>query len=346
MIQKRAVCRLGAILLTATLLASMCLPLGTSAEGAAEKTLLILGDSVATGYSLPDYNSSGNPKSQYSWATLLAEAYGAKQVNLAVDGDTTSDLLDVVQQAKNADVIASADVICISISGNNVLGVMSALFEGGTLSADAVEAVFAPVLQGIEADLELIFTELKAKNPDAKVLMQTLYAPYRYFTVPLVDGVTVADWLNGYIDLINARLKAKIEAYGFLCVDVAEAFKTKGQESWLYDSMTEGTFDQVLAAIAQADPHPTKDGHRGIYDAYVETAGDLLAAALGAETSESDKTTGSEETESTDGTSSSVTDKEDTKPTAGGLPWLLIPVAAVIAAGIGMILKNKHSKGV
>ena len=41
-----------------------------------------------------------------------------------------------------------------------------------------------------------------------------------------------------------------------------------------------------------------------------------------------------------------VTDKEDTKPTAGWLPWLLIPVAAVIAAGIGMILKNKHSKGV
>ena len=68
-------------------LSSSAMFVSTSDKG----TLLILGGSIATGHSLPDYDSSGNPKSEYSWATLLSKTYGAEQVNLEYeDGATVS----------------------------------------------------------------------------------------------------------------------------------------------------------------------------------------------------------------------------------------------------------------
>ncbi len=255
---------------------------GISAAAASDKgTLLVLGDSIATGHSLPDYNSSGNPKSQYSWATLLAKAYGAKQVNLAVDGNTTSDLLRVVQNAANRQAISQAKVICISIGGNNFLQMMGRLFaENEFFASDVVESTYVLMQAAAENDLDGIFTALKELNPDAKVLVQTMFEPYRYFTVPIAPGKTLADWMGDYVDRYNTVLKSKAESYGYTIVDVADAFQVKGQENWLYASMSEGTLDEAIKAISQANSHPTKEGHQGIFETYRSTADEILLAAF------------------------------------------------------------------
>ncbi len=255
---------------------------GVGASEAPEKgTLVILGDSIGTGHSLPDYNSSGNPKSQYSWATLLSEKYGAKQINFAVDGDTTSDLLAVVNNASKRRVIEKAKVICISIGGNNFLQLMGGLvLSGSVFDAEAVESAYIKMQEAAERDLDAIFAELKEINPDAKVLVQTLFEPYRYFEVQVTPDQTVAEWMGAFIDRYNAVLTAKAEAHGFTVVEVARKFETDGKENWVYASMNEGTLADVIAAFATANPHPTKDGHKGIFDAYCETAGEIFTAAF------------------------------------------------------------------
>lgn len=334
--------RFGVAWLTMALLVSACLSFGTSAQTATGRTLLILGDSIATGHSLSDYNSEGDPKSQYSWATLLAKAYNAKQVNLAVDGDTTIDLLAVVEQKANAGVIASADAICISIGGNNFLQLMGELFRENTLfSVDAVEAAVAPMLQAASADLDRIFTVLKEKNSTAPILVQTLFEPFRYVTVPVADGITVADWMGGYIERYNTLLKAKAAEHGVLCVDVYEAFRTQGQKSWVYISLESGTLTEALNVLPQANPHPTKDGHRGIYDAYVETAGERLAAALHAAEETVESTDEDILTSEREVTTSESTHEGGSAPAKAWLPWVAVPLAAVVAAGIGILLKKK-----
>lgn len=322
-----------------SLLCGLCVP-ATAAD--TPKTLLILGDSIATGHSLPDYRSDGNPKSQYSWATLLAKHYEAKQINLAVDGDTTTDLLAVIERADNRAAIASADAICISIGGNNFLRLMAELFRENTLfSTDAVEAAVTPMLHAAEADLDRIFTALKEKNPTAPILVQTLFEPFRYVTVPVAEGVTVADWMRGYIERYNTLLKAKAAEHGVLCVDVYEAFCTKGQESWVYVSLTSGTLAEALNTLANANPHPAKDGHRGIYDAYVEMAGEQLAAALNAVEETVESTDEDALTSESEVTTSETTHEGGSAPAQAWLPWVAVPLAAVVAVGIGILLKKK-----
>lgn len=322
-----------------SLFCGLCVP-ATAAD--TPKNLLILGDSIATGHSLPDYHSNGNPKSQYSWATLLAKHYEAKQVNLAVDGDTTTDLLAVIERAENRAAIASADAICISIGGNNFLHLMGELFQENTLfSIDAVEAAVAPMLQAASADLDRIFTVLKEKNSTAPILVQTLFEPFRYVTVPVAEGVTVADWMGGYIERYNILLKAKAAEHGVLCVDVYEAFRTQGQKSWVYISLESGTLTEALNVLPQANPHPTKDGHRGIYDAYVETAGERLAAALSAVEETVESTDEDILTSECEVTTSESTHEGGSAPAKAWLPWVAVPFAAAVAVGIGILFRKK-----
>ena len=252
-----------------------------SASDVEPKNLLILGDSIATGHSLPDYNSEGNPKSQYSWATLLAEEYGAQQINLAVDGDTTANLRDVVRNQANRAAIEQADVICISIGGNNFLQLMNRLSGEGTLfSLDVVEAEYAVMQDAAADDLDDIFDTLWIINPNARVLVQTLFEPYLYFTAPIFEGHSFADIMGSYVQRYNTMLAEKAGAYGFTVVDVANAFRTQSDETWVYATMKEGSFEDVVAAIAQANPHPTVAGHRGMFETYCREAGSVIESAF------------------------------------------------------------------
>ncbi|MBR4014548.1 MAG: SGNH/GDSL hydrolase family protein, partial [Clostridia bacterium] len=232
-------------------------------------TLLILGDSIATGHSLPDYDSSGNPKSEYSWATLLSKSYGADRVNLAVDGDTTSDLLSVVQNIANRKAISEAKVICVSIGGNNFLQLMGRLVDDDKIFLEGeIESAYLSMQVASESELDGIFTALREINPHAEVLVQTMFEPYRYFTVPISQEKTIGDWMGSYVARYNTLLCEKAEQYGHRVVDVAETFCVEGKQSWLYASMSEGTSQEAIVAIAQANPHPTRAGHQGIFGAY------------------------------------------------------------------------------
>lgn len=249
-----------------------------------QKNLVILGDSIATGFGLPGYNSSGNPKAKTSWSTLLAERYDAKQYNLAVDGDTISDLIDELQTSKNGTKLASADVVCLSIGGNNFLRLFDEASDAGFLKffstlVNSAEAM----LDAAPVELDNAFSLIKQKSPNATVLVQTLYNPFRYWTVSL-GGTSLGDWFGEYITRYNEILKEKILAYGFVCIDVYQKFQNDNRKDYLYDAMAVGNIIELLSRIDQIDPHPTEAGHRAIYDAYVATADSLLQQALTVET--------------------------------------------------------------
>jgi len=326
-----------AFVLLATIMLSAVGAVGSSAVQTEPATLLILGDSIATGHSLEDYNSQGNPKSRYSWATLLAESYAAKQINLAVDGDTTANLLEVVQAPAKRNTIAQADVICISIGGNNFLQLMGQLFAAGTIfTPDAVDSAYAEVQAAAQQDLDDIFAKLHSINPEAKILVQTLFAPYRYFTVEIEPGKTIAEWMGVYVDRYNAMLKERAEAVGVTVVDVGETFKTRGQESWLYASMSDGTLNEAILALAQANPHPTKEGHRAIFETYCETADALLTQALASKpvSSQTEEPIETEEPTVTEEVSESEAETDE-PPTDTNRPRGKV---IAIAAGIGVLL--------
>ncbi|MBO7375702.1 MAG: hypothetical protein J6V01_01260, partial [Clostridia bacterium] len=105
------------------LVSLLCAPLAVPASASGEYSrLLVLGDSISTGYGLPDY-STADPYLCQSYGNRLAEAIGLKSrqtyITRAVNGDRSADLLALLPTIKN-DVSAS-DLIVISIGGNDLL---------------------------------------------------------------------------------------------------------------------------------------------------------------------------------------------------------------------------------
>lgn len=253
------------------LLALVCMVLfaGTSFMNASanqekQGTLLLLGDSVADGY------------------LALADKYEADCYNLSMDGMLTSDLLRAITKHANEEVMTSAEVVAISIGGSDLLELISkhvdAVEDIDTLDFNRVDTDFIALLDDMEYELSESFAALREKNPDALVMVQTLYNPFAYWTVPLVNGTTINAWTTDYIEQYNDLLLSLASEYGFECIDVAEKFQDEGTVEWLsagsYGNKSE------LSNIQAVNPLPSEVGYQAIYEACVAEAGEKLDRAL------------------------------------------------------------------
>ena len=256
-----------AMLLSVLMLLFVIIPNMAKAQDTRRGNLLILGDSIATGYGLSDYSSTAIPKATKSWSTLLSEKYGANQFNYAVDGATVSDLLYKVNRSDSEIDIADADVICISIGGNAFLNFL----EQSTQDMSAISGIDAQaeeLLAELSEELEEVFSVLREKNPTATILVQTLFHPFQDWTADAEcighAGSTIGEWMGIYVNAYNEILKEKIEKHGFLCIDVAKEFEEIGTPN-LVDTKVYETLEAILDDIDNIAPHPTQAGHEEIY---------------------------------------------------------------------------------
>ena len=107
--------KLATLLLTAALTASAVPAIPASAAGSSPENVLILGDSIASGYGLDE--------NEKNYGDIIADYYGCPVTNFAVPGITTNDLLTAVKGMNDTQkaALAKADVIIISIGGNDMI---------------------------------------------------------------------------------------------------------------------------------------------------------------------------------------------------------------------------------
>ena len=104
--------------LLALCLALSLLPASALAAGGEQKSYVALGDSITTGYGLDEAQS---------FAEQIAEQEGyTLNGSLARDGATSTDLLEVVRSEANADTLKNADLITITIGGNDLMNALYA----------------------------------------------------------------------------------------------------------------------------------------------------------------------------------------------------------------------------
>lgn len=137
---------------------------------AEEKTdYLVLGDSIAYGSGLR------NPV-EAVYGKIVADTHGFNYTNYSVPGHTTGNLL---KRLENEDVLAAvkeAEIISISIGGNNfLLSNLIGLMFDGIVKGDYSD--MDTIAEGFFADFCVIMDIINENNPDAVVLMQTLYNP-------------------------------------------------------------------------------------------------------------------------------------------------------------------------
>ncbi len=116
----------------------------------------------------------------------------------------------------------------------------------------------------LEAEIPQIVSELKRINPNAEILIQTVYNPYKDMVVKLTDVTEILDMdANGEraVSRLNEPIKSLAEENGYTVIDVYAAF----EES--IKTLTYAGLD-ISKASFSLDPHPNEKGHELIAEVF------------------------------------------------------------------------------
>lgn len=230
------------------------------------KSLVLLGDSIATGCMLPDYEPGNNYSAPLSFGNVLGAEFESYK-NFAVDGRTTEELLNSLEadDGELSKALSSADVIVISIGGNDFLQPMITailndetldyMFEesGSELSDEDFRKALDASLEAAKAvDVSKTFDNISKCaariteiNPTAKIILMTVYDPF-----------SGSEELKAASDV--AREKLTVLNFGLSSLG--------GGNIGVIDVYAE--FDgsaEKLTNISSMDIHPNSDGHYRIY---------------------------------------------------------------------------------
>lgn len=263
------------------------------AQAAEAESYVALGDSISTGYGLADPATEG-------FVSLVTDQQGYDTTNLAVDGAASYEVLALVTDVENASypAIAGADVITISVGGNDLLNALymyladqystmlgvpvtpeliATALAAEDPDPDMVEALLplieqfatsqqaADALASFSQNLTGIIGALKTANPDATILVLNQYNPFSFIDNPDVAPIntafeTAANALNGIISAgAGSSTYTVVDVYGVLSDAQNNPFNAS------FASMTDFNLDI----------HPNAHGHQ-LIAAAVDAAIDIL----------------------------------------------------------------------
>ena len=282
------------ILLTTTvaLLVSflLCPVAADQTEQAKPRSLLALGDSLTTGFGLDNYEYGGTPYLCNSYINQIARAMGLEggttYINRSVNGDRSEDLAKLLPRL--ADEVTSADMIIITIGGNDLLSTLPAIasqIAGSTVtdSAQAIQilagassdtyealassaefqALIATIITNFATNLKTISDFIQEKAPNARVIFLQQFNPMNK-----VPGYGAAgDFAGTILASLNSTLAENCRTYGFEVIDVPSVIDENAA---------------TLTNILKQDIHPNEQGHTEIAK--------LLAKHLGLSLGLSDET--------------------------------------------------------
>ena len=264
--------------LLALCLALSLLPASALAAGGEQKSYVALGDSITTGYGLDEAQS---------FAEQIAEQEGyTLNDSLASDGATSTDLLEVVKSEANADTLKNADLITVTIGGNDLMNALYAYLAeeynnkqnsdtpitaadvkaslAGTLSEIPQVAMLSfaaskipdfpdstaanTALSTFATNFSSIISAIKGNNSSAEIIVVNQYNPYsRLSTGNLLD----LSALDSAVQALNTAISSGATA-GYTVADVYTAFE-------------EATENPCNASVSlpsiNLDFHPNAAGH-------------------------------------------------------------------------------------
>ncbi len=281
-----------AILLTIVMLLSM-LPMSAFAADTAP-SYVALGDSISTGYGLADKTAEG-------FTYLLADELGYELTNLAADGNTAAGILAQLQEQSYKDAVADADVITITVGGNDLMALLySKVAEQTSSTTDTAadipaklqsgdyEALVAAInlltesremyivndedfpiaINGIIANLNAIITKIRSVNSHAEIVVATQYNPYVEFENAVLAILSLSAVYKGMEAGVNALNTAIVNnaAGKYTVSNVKAAFDAYTGTEDLYNAQP-----PAGAAAMNVDFHPTAAGHKLLADTLAAT---------------------------------------------------------------------------
>ena len=272
--------------LLALCLALSLLPASALAAGGEQKSYVALGDSITTGYGLAE-NETG-------FAKQVADSNGYTLTNLAQDGATSSMLLTSLSNSEVSSAIASADLITVTIGGNDLMDALYAYLaeeynkqnSDTPITAEDVKASLAGTLSEISqvamlslaaskipdfphstaantalstfaTNFSSIISAIKAANSTAQLIVVNQYNPYGHLTTG--TGVLSLDLsaIDTAVQALNTVISSSAESAGYTVADVYTKFK---------EAESNPCNASVSLPSINLDFHPNATGHGLIAD--------------------------------------------------------------------------------
>ena len=168
--------------------------------------------------------------------------------NLAVDGDDASELLARLRTSTYIDEIKKADVITISIGGNNIMD------AGENFFTSLNNAIAAANTIKFESDYPKIITAIRELNTKARIIVQTLYNPFNTIAISGYSGdPALHNETEAYISRVNAAIIAVTDP-NYTKVDIHKLFLEGYADKGLMGDIT--YFYPNIWLKLTRDPHP------------------------------------------------------------------------------------------
>ena len=225
---------------------------------------------VALGDSIP-----ARGPTRFSYVDILADhardVLGAevRLMNLARNGWTSDDVLHQLRSSRRCrDAIARADLVTLTVGGNDLLRALRAGVGGLARGAEPM-AILQTLLPRFEANWRAVLDEIVAlRTPTEAALRATnYYDPLPGNAAFRIDG-ELAQRAHAFARAQNRRMCEEAEGRGVACADVYRAFNGSGAESPYRKGL-----------LAPDGFHPSEAGQRLI----AETVGALGYEPLQAE---------------------------------------------------------------
>ena len=282
-----------------------------SASAVETGSYVALGDSISAGYGLSE--------GELSFPERLAQSTGYALADFSSsDGVTSQALLETLSQPEVADAVKSADVITITVGGNDL---MNALYEylaeaSGTMTADEIREglengsfdVFtlmglmqqldgfpissqaSAALTALGANLSCALAQIKGMNPDATCIVANQYNPYGHINNPFAADI-VSTFEVG-VQALNTTLARVAQAQGATVVDVHGIFAASsanpcnayftGLDDFSLDFHPNALGHQLIAeAVEQALPKPDPAQTYDVWVAGTQVSDDNAGDVLG-----------------------------------------------------------------
>ena len=245
-------------------------------------TYVVFGDSIAAGYGL--YDTDMNyvaDRDSIAYAGIVSRALNFDLDNFAKSGATTSDLLDVLDRSDVLEAVANADLITVSIGGNDMIHMYDeiipiAIMYAFTQTGSRTNADIEQMYKDLDDNLTVIMQTLVETN-DGKgtIMLQLLYNPFYSYELP--SSYNVGQLIEYYIDRINEIYQNVYEKVdGFVLVDTKTPLNADADS--FYD-------------VTTPDIHPTAHGHELIANEILSLYDKIISG-----THENEETSKTEET--------------------------------------------------
>ena len=264
--------KLTAVLTAAALSLTMVPFVVTSTASAETPTVLVLGDSISTGYGLSDTDNS--------YASLVADYYGATCVNYAQDGLKAEELKVKLENGDYDTELSKADYVLISIGGNDVLAPALEIIQKVTkeygYEVDSYKNVKELLSAFSSKDQEMVDKVIEelgnnvfpkkvsrdyvkpcikyvSEHTNGKVVFQTVYNPFSVNT-------SSSEWApyKNRLDNINTKMDMYCNTMKKYYVEAAD----ENNNAQLLDSYANfAGHGETLTNIESIDIHPNQAGH-------------------------------------------------------------------------------------